>query len=61
MSAVPPRYAAEVAAVRTRFADLVVVDGSLAAIARRLGFSVWLQGLDMPNATTEPETYWIDL
>jgi hypothetical protein len=37
LAAVPPRYAAEVAPVRDRFAALVVVDGSrLAAIARRL-------------------------
>jgi len=37
VTAVPPRYVAEVASVRTRFADLVVIDGSrLAAIARRL-------------------------
>lgn len=37
VSAVPPRYAAEMAPVRDRFAALVIVDGSrLAAIAHRL-------------------------
>jgi hypothetical protein len=37
VTAVPPRYAAEVAPVRERFAALVIVDGSrLAAIAHRL-------------------------
>ncbi len=37
MTAVPPRYAAEVAPVRARFTALVILDGSrLAAIAHRL-------------------------
>jgi Transposase DDE domain len=37
LSAVPPRYTAELAPVRERFAAIVVLDGSrLAAIARRL-------------------------
>lgn len=37
VAAVPPRYAAPLAPVRERFADLVIIDGSrLAAIARRL-------------------------
>src|SRR3989442_1342503 len=37
VSAVPPRYAAEVALVRARFAAIVILDGSrLAAIAHRL-------------------------
>jgi hypothetical protein len=37
VTAVPPRYAAEVAPVRERFAALVILDGSrLAAIAHRL-------------------------
>jgi hypothetical protein len=37
VTAVPPRYAAEVAAVRARFATIVILDGSrLAAIAHRL-------------------------
>ena len=37
VTAVPPRYAAEIAPVRERFAALVILDGSrLAAIAHRL-------------------------
>src|SRR5262245_41092966 len=37
VTAVPPRYAAEVAPVRARFATIVILDGSrLAAIAHRL-------------------------
>ena len=37
VAAVPPRYAAPVAPVRTRFADILLLDGSrLAAIAHRL-------------------------
>ena len=41
LAAVPPRYAADLAPVRERFAGLVVLDGSrLAAVARRLKL-VW--------------------
>ena len=60
LTAVPPRYAAEMAAVQARFPALVVFDGSrLAAIARRLKLlwderAVVLPGLSAGGVRSRP-------
>jgi hypothetical protein len=55
VTAVPPRYAAEVAPVRARFAAIVILDGSrLAAIAHRLKL-LWNERL---SSSCHPSRSW---
>jgi hypothetical protein len=58
VTAVPPRYAAEVAPVRARFAAIVILDGSrLAAIAHRLKL-LWNERRWCCRAACSASTIW---